>query len=73
MSKRANRVEYHQGAIADVLKRLAAPQGLEPRYADPELMDRTGENLKFHADKSITYLHLKRARSHFDEVLKGLD
>src|SRR5439155_22713976 len=55
------------------LEKLAAPQGFEPRYADPELMDRIGENPWFHADKSITYLQLKPARKHFDEVLKWRD
>jgi hypothetical protein len=51
---------------------LAAPQGFEPRYADPELMDHTGENPGFDADNSITYHQLKPARKHFDEVLKRL-
>ena len=37
------------------LKRLAAPQGFEPRYADPELMGHMGEISCFHADDSITY------------------
>src|SRR5207248_1990426 len=36
-------------------------------------MDRTGHNLWFHADNSITWLQAKPARKHFDEVLKRLD
>jgi hypothetical protein len=35
---------------------LAAPQGFEPRYADPELMDHIKENPEFHAENSITCL-----------------
>jgi hypothetical protein len=52
---------------------LAAPQGFEPRYADPELMDCMGENSWLHTDYSITYHQLKPARKHFDVVLKRLD
>jgi len=52
---------------------LAAPQGFEPRYADPELMDHIGDKPGFHADNSITCLQLKPARKHFDVVLKRLD
>jgi hypothetical protein len=52
---------------------MAAPQGFEPRYADPELMDQRNENPGFHADNSITCLQLKPARKHFDVVLKRLD
>jgi hypothetical protein len=55
------------------LKDLAGPQGFEPRYADPELMDRKGRNSWFHADESIAYLQRKPARKHFAEVLKRLD
>jgi hypothetical protein len=55
-----------------VAKILAAPQGFEPRYADPELMDHIKENPGFHADNSIICLQLKPARKHFDVVLKRL-
>jgi hypothetical protein len=51
---------------------LAAPQGFEPRYADPELMDHIKENTGFHAENSITCLQLKPARKHFDVVVKRL-
>jgi len=34
-------------------------QGFESRYADPELMDRCGENPWFFAEESNTYLQLK--------------
>ena len=38
------------------LKRFGCPpQGFEPRYADPELMDGISQNPWFHADNSITY------------------
>ena len=52
---------------------LAAPQGFEPRYADPELMDHIGDNPWFPADNSIICHRLKPARKHFDEVLQRLD
>ena len=55
-----------------IIEHCWLPQGFEPRYADPELMDHVRENLGFHADNSITYLQLKPARKHFDEVLKRL-
>jgi hypothetical protein len=62
--------------LSDLSKRgmvyLAAPQGFEPRYADPELMDHIKEKLGFHAENSITCLQLKPARKHFDVVLKRL-
>jgi hypothetical protein len=44
--------------------KLAAPQGFEPRYADPELMDGVNDNSWFPAYESTAYPQLKPARTH---------
>jgi hypothetical protein len=66
---RAFHWDYRKSLILDWLP----PQGFEPRYADPELMDHIDENPWFHADNSITCLQPKPARKHFDVVLKRLE
>jgi hypothetical protein len=50
---------------------LAAPQGFEPRYADPELMDRLAKILGSMLKNQALTSNSSPARKHFDGTEKA--